>query len=87
MTCNVAGKIDVKKLLTSNQRTMVPTAPRQCMYIDLLHCLKGRFQYILFCFDAYSQYLMTFPLIDRSGVSVLQGILSVFSTVGSYSKI
>ena len=87
MTCNVAGKIDVKKLPTGVQRTMVPTAPRQCMYIDLLHCPKGRFQYILFCVDAYSQYLMTVPLIDRSSASVLQAILSVFSSVGSYSKI
>ena len=87
MTCNIAGKIDVKKVTVGPHRTMVPTAPRQCMYIDLLHCPKGRFQYILFCLDAYSQFLMTVPLMNRSGAAVLQAILSVFSTFGTYSQV
>jgi IS30 family transposase len=57
-------------------------------------CLHGHlafseteFQYILFAVDAYSQYIMTVPLKDKTGTSVLQGILSIFSSMGLYRQL
>jgi len=87
MTCSLAGKIDVRKILSGDTRTMNPTAPRQCLYVDILPCPKGQFSHILFCVDAYSQYIMTVPLRDKSSASVYQGLLSILSTAGAYSHI
>ncbi len=57
VTCALAGKIDVRKIETGTKRTMKPTGPRQCVYMDLLPFPKAEFQYILFAVDAYSQIL------------------------------
>jgi hypothetical protein len=43
---------------------------------------RGTLSYILFCLDAYSQYIYAIPLKDKTSVSVLQGFLSLFSTTG-----
>jgi len=48
---------------------------------------KGQFSYILFCLDAYSQYIYSIPLKDKTSANVLQGFLSLFSTVGWYDAI
>ena len=87
ITCGIAGKINVSKIPPGENRTMNPTAPRQCLYVDLLPCPKSRFQYILFCVDAYSQYVMTCPLMNKSGPVVLQGLMSIFSIAGVYQQI
>ena len=87
ITCGLAGKINVRKIFPGENRTMNPTAPRQCMYVDILPCPKNRFQYILFCVDAYSQYVMTCPLINKSGPVVLQGLISIFSIAGVYQQV
>ncbi len=38
--------------------------------------------YILFCLDAYSQYVYAIPIRDKTSSSVLQGFLSLFSSTG-----
>jgi hypothetical protein len=43
---------------------------------------KGTLSYILFCLDAYSQFVYAIPLKDKTSVSVLQGFLALFSTTG-----
>jgi len=48
---------------------------------------KGQFSYILFCLDAYSQYVYTVPLRDKTANSVIQGFLQIFSTVGWYEAL
>jgi hypothetical protein len=87
MTCSMAGKIDVFKVASGNMRTMNPDGPRQCLYVDLLPCPKGKFSFILFCVDAYSQYLMTIPLKDKGSDSVYQGLISIMSVAGPYKEI
>ncbi|MFN9939657.1 MAG: integrase zinc binding domain-containing protein, partial [bacterium] len=63
ITCAIAGKIDVRKIESGQKRTMQPTGPRQCAYMDLLPFPKSSsFQYILLSVDAYSQYISTVPL-------------------------
>ncbi len=86
VTCALAGKINVRKIKTGTEQTMKPTGPRQCVYMDLLPFPKAEFRYILSAVDAYSQYIMTVPLKDKSGTSVLQGILSIFSSMGLYRQ-
>jgi hypothetical protein len=66
---------------------MQPTKPRQCLYADLIPMYKGQYSYILFCLDAYSQYVYAIPIKDKSSPSVLQGFLSLFSTTGFYETI
>ena len=48
---------------------------------------KSQFSYILFCLDAYSQYVYALPLKDKTAFSVLQGLLSLFATVGWYDSL
>jgi hypothetical protein len=48
---------------------------------------KGQYSYILFCLDAYSQYVYALPLKDKSAPSVLQGFLSLFATTGWYEAL
>jgi len=43
---------------------------------------RGTFSYILFCLDAYSQYVYALPMRDKTADSVLQGFLSLFATTG-----
>jgi hypothetical protein len=43
---------------------------------------RGTLSYILFCLDAYSQYVYAIPLKDKTSASVLQGLLALFSTTG-----
>ena len=87
VTCALAGKIDVRKIQVGSERTMKPTGPRQCVYMDLLPFPKGTFTYILLAVDAYSQYIMTVPLKDKTGDSVLQGVLSIFSSMSMYRQV
>ena len=66
---------------------MKPTDSRQCVYMDLLPFPKGLFKYILFAVDAYSQYIMTVPLINNDGNSVKNGITSIFSATSVYNHV
>ena len=87
ITCVFAGKYDLKKVKTSTDRTLKPTRPRQHLYCDLIPMPKGQFSYILFCLDAYSQFVYALPLKDKTAFSVLQGFLSLFATVGWYDSL
>ena len=87
ITCSYAGKYDLRKVRPSTSRTLRPARPRQHMYCDLIPMPKGQFSYILFCLDAYSQYVYTVPLRDKTANSVLQGFLQIFSTVGWYEAL
>ena len=87
ITCSFATKYDVKKVQSSTARTMQPTRPRQCLYADLIPMIKGQFSYILFCLDAYSQYVYAIPLKDKTSPSILQGFLSLFASSGFYEQI
>jgi Integrase core domain len=80
-------KQDLKKSVTSAERTLQPTRPRQHLYCDLIPMPKGQYSYILFCLDAYSQYVYALPLKDKSAPSVLQGFLSLFATTGWYEAL
>jgi dUTPase len=87
ITCTYATKYDIKKVQPNTTRSMQPTKPRQCLYADLIPMYKGQYSYILFCLDAYSQYVYAIPIKDKSSPSVLQGFLSLFSTTGFYETI
>jgi RNase H-like domain found in reverse transcriptase/Reverse transcriptase (RNA-dependent DNA polymerase)/Integrase zinc binding domain len=85
ITCNYAGKYDMKKVVPSSDRTLQPTRPRQHLYCDVLPMPKtAQFSYILFCLDAYSQFIYTLPLKDKSTQSIFQAFLSLFSSTGWY---
>jgi dUTPase len=86
-TCELANKYDIKKITPSVARTMKPSRPRQHLYADLLPVHKGKFSYMLFALDAYSQYVYAVPLKDKTSDSVLQGFLSIFGTTGWYENI
>jgi len=87
ITCSFAGKYDLRKVKTSTERSLQPTRPRQHMYCDLIPMPKGQFSYILFCLDAYSQFVYAVPLKDKTANAVLQAFLSLFSTVGWYEAL
>jgi len=42
----------------------------------------GVFLYILFCLDAYSQFVYAIPVKDKTSASVLQGFLALFGSTG-----
>jgi hypothetical protein len=48
---------------------------------------KGQYRYILFCLDAYCQYLYALPLKDKTAPSMLPGFLSLFATTGWYEAL
>jgi Integrase zinc binding domain len=87
VTCIYAGKYDVKKIVPSTERTLQPKKPRQHLYCDLIPMPKSQFGYILFCLDAYSQYIYAMPLKDKTAPAVLQGFLSLFATTGWYESL
>jgi Integrase zinc binding domain len=87
LTCKLAHKQDLKKSVPSAERTLQPTRLRQHLYCDLIPMPKGQYSYILFCLDAYSQYVYALPLKDKSAPSVLQGFLSLFATTGWYEAL
>ena len=87
ITCSFAGKYDLRKVKTSTERSLQPSRPRQHMYCDLIPMPKSQFSYILFCLDAYSQFVYALPLKDKTAASVYQGFLSLFSTVGWYEAL
>jgi Integrase zinc binding domain len=87
LTCKYAHKQDLKKSVPSAERTLQPTRPQQHLYCALIPMPKGQYSYILFCLDAYSQYVYALPLKDKSAPSVLQGFLSLFATTGWYEAL
>ena len=87
ITCSFAGKYDLKKVKPSTQRSLRPSRPRQYMYCDLIPMPKGHFTYILFCLDAYSQFVYAIPLRDKTASAVLHGFLSLFASVGWYEAL
>ena len=82
VTCALAHKFDIKKTTPETNRSLQPTRPRQFLYCDLIPMYRGTFSYILFCLDAYSQYVYALPMRDKTADSVLQGFLSLFATTG-----
>jgi hypothetical protein len=48
---------------------------------------KGQFGYILFGLDAYSQYVYTIPMKDKTTTSVYTAFLTLFSTTGWYEAL
>ena len=66
---------------------MQPQRPRQHLYADLIPMFKGKYSYILFALDAYSQYIYAIPLKSKTSDDVLQGFLSIFGTTGWYENI
>ena len=82
VTCALATKHDIRKVLPSTERTLQPTRPRQYLYCDLIPMGPGPMSFILFCLDAYSQYIYAIPVKDKTSESILQGFLSLFATTG-----
>jgi hypothetical protein len=82
VTCALAHKFDIKKTSPETNRSLQPNRPRQHIYCDLIPMFKGTYSYILFCLDAYSQYIYALPIKDKTSTSVLQGFLSLFATTG-----
>ena len=93
LICAYAGKDDLRKTKTHIKKTVEPSGPRQHMnikpsgprqqiYCDVIPMPKGYFTHILLGFDAYSQYIYAIPLKEKVAFSVLQGLLSLFATVG-----
>ena len=82
VTCALAQKFDIHKATPETSRTLEPTRPRQYLYCDVIPMQKGSMSYILFCLDAYSQYVYAFPLKDKKSASILQGLLCLFSATG-----
>jgi len=82
VTCALAQKFDIHKATPETSRTLEPSRPRQYLYCDVIPMQKGSMSYILFCLDAYSQYVYAFPLKDKKSASILQGLLCLFSATG-----
>jgi hypothetical protein len=82
VTCALANKFDIKKTVPETSRSLVPDRPRQYIYCDLISMYRGVFSYILFCLDAYSQYIYAIPVRDKTAASTLQGFLSLFASTG-----
>ncbi len=82
VTCALANKFDIKKTVPETSRSLVPDRPRQYIYCDLIPMYRGVFSYILFCLDAYSQYIYAIPVRDKTAASILQGFLSLFASTG-----
>jgi len=86
-TCALANKYDIKKVVSSVERTIKSSRPRQHLYADLIPMYKGTFSYVLFALDTYSQFVYAIPLKDKTATSVLQGFLAIFGTTGWYENI
>jgi hypothetical protein len=82
VTCALSNKFDIKKTVPETSRSLVPDRPRQYIYCDLIPMYRGVFSYILFCLDAYSQYIYAIPVRDKTAASILQGFLSLFASTG-----
>ena len=82
VTCALSHKFDIKKTVPETSRSLVPNRPRQYIYCDLIPMYAGIFSYILFCLDAYSQYIYAIPVKDKTAASCLQGFLSLCASTG-----
>src|SRR5450830_1637994 len=82
VTCALAQKFNIKKTAPETTRSLQPTRPRQYIYCDLIPMYRGTLSYILFCLDAYSQFVYAIPLNPNTSASVLQGFLALFATTG-----
>ena len=82
VTCALSHKFDIKRTAPETKRSLQPNRPRQYIYCDLIPMYAGIFSYILFCLDAYSQYVYAIPVKDKTSASVLQGFLALFGSTG-----
>ena len=83
VTCALSHKFDIHKGTPATKRSLEPVRPRQYMYCDILPMQSaGAMNHILFCLDAYSQFVYAIPMRDKKADSVLQGLLSVFASSG-----
>ena len=82
VTCALAHKFDIHKGTPSTKRSLEPTRPRQYIYCDLIPMNKGSMSYMLFCLDAYSQFVYALPMKDKTSNSILQVLSCLFATTG-----
>ena len=82
VTCALAHKYDIKKAPSETNRSLQPTRPRQYLYCDLIPMPGKVYSYILFCLDAYSQFVYALVLKDKSSSSVIQGFVNLFGSTG-----
>ena len=82
VTCALAHKFDIHKGTPSTKRSLEPTRPRQYIYCDLIPMNKGSMSYMLFCLDAYSQFVYALPMRDKTSSSILQALSCLFATTG-----
>jgi Integrase zinc binding domain len=81
VTCALSHKFDIHKGTPETKRSLEPTRPRQYIYCDLIPMqTAGGMSYILFCLDAYSQFVSAVPLRDKRADSVIQGFISLFAS-------
>ena len=86
VTCALAQKYDLKKVMPETQRSLRPTRPRQYMYCDLIPMPGKVYTYILFCLDAYSQFVYALALKDKTSGSIIQGFINLFSSTGGWPE-
>ena len=83
VTCALSHKFDIHKGTPETKRSLEPTRPRQFLYCDILPMQSaGTMNHILFCLDAYSQFVYALPMKDKKADSVLQSLLSLFASTG-----
>ena len=86
VSCALAQKYDLKKVIPETQRSLRPTRPRQYMYCDLIPMPGRVYTYILFCLDAYSQFVYALALKDKTSGSIIQGFINLFSSTGGWPE-
>jgi len=86
VTCAMAHKYDIKKAHPETNRSLQPQRPRQYLYCDLIPMPGRVFSYILFCLDAYSQFVYALALKDKTSQSVIQGLVNLSSSMGGWPE-
>jgi len=86
VTCAIAHKYDIKLATPETSRSLQPLRPRQYLYCDLIPMPGRVYTYILFCLDAYSQFVYALTLKDKSSASVIKGLSDLSSSIGGWPE-
>jgi len=86
VTCAIAHKYDIKLATPETNRSLQPVRPRQYLYCDLIPMPGRVYTYILFCLDAYSQFVYALTLKDKSSASVIKGLSDLSSSIGGWPE-
>ena len=86
VTCAIAHKYDIKLATPETSRSLQPIRPRQYLYCDLIPMPGRMYTYILFCLDAYSQFVYALTLKDKSSASVIKGLSDLSSSIGGWPE-